>query len=370
MGLLRLFLALSVLNIHAKIFGRNLIGGDTAVQLFFIISGYYMAMVLNEKYLPARTTNLDFWRSRALRIFPAYYIVLLATLVAGAVLALVGTGSYQPAFDAWGQILETGTSRAQLVWLGIAQTTFLGLDFSNFSAIGAGGGVSLTANAWLETFPVWRLLFVPQAWTLSLELYFYLLAPFLVRRGYAVLLWIFVASFSLRVLAAVLLGFRADPWSYRFFPFELQFFLAGVIAYRLDRPLGQAAGLRTASIRCLVAILLFCAGMIGRFGVPGQSAVIASALMALLFLGISKLFEYTKHNRTDRLLGELSYPIYVCHVFVIWMVAVIFPRSKGWNRAEALLLSICIAGLIYFYIDRPIDEMRHRRFDALPQSAE
>lgn len=362
MGLLRLFLALSVLNIHANMLGRNLIGGDTAVQLFFIISGYYMAMVLNEKYLPAKSTNVDFWKSRALRIFPAYYIVLLATLVAGGVLALVGTGAYQPAFVAWDQILEMGTSRVQLVWLGFAQTVLFGLDFSNFAAMGTGGQISFTANAWLEKFPVWRLLFVPQGWTLSLELYFYLLAPFLVRRGYAVLLWIFVASFSLRVLAAGLLGFRTDPWSYRFFPFELQLFLAGVIAYRLGQLPGQWPGRRTLSVKCMVAILVFCAGLIGRFGVPGQSSFVDPALMAVLFLTIGKLFEFTKHNRADRLLGELSYPLYVCHVLVIWIVAVIFPRNTGWNRGVVLLFSICVAGLIYFYVERRVDKIRHRRF--------
>jgi peptidoglycan/LPS O-acetylase OafA/YrhL len=368
MGLLRLILALSVLNVHAKILGRSPIDGDTAVQLFFIISGFYMAMVLNEKYLPGKATNLDFWKSRALRIFPAYYIVLLATLLAGGVLALVGTGSLQP-LDTWHQMLQTGISGVQLVLLGIAQVTLVGLDASNFSAVGAHGGVGFTANAWLENLPAWRSVLVPQAWTLALELYFYLLAPFLVRRRYAVLLWILVASFSFRVLAALLLGFRTDPWSYRFFPFELLFFLAGAIAYRLGGAQGQPAARSTMSIRCLVAILVFCAGVIGRFGVPGQSSFFAPALLALLFLTIGKLFEYTKHNRIDRLLGELSYPLYVCHVLVIWIAAVIFPRSNGWNRAIVPLFSLCIAGLIYFYVDRRVDEMRHRRFGALPRAA-
>jgi peptidoglycan/LPS O-acetylase OafA/YrhL len=191
----------------------------------------------------------------------------------------------------------------------------------------------------------------------------------LVRRGFTVLLWILVASFSFRVLAAVLLGYRADPWSYRFFPFELLFFLAGVIAYRLGKLQGQPGVRSTMSIRCLAAILVFCAGVIGRLGVQGQSSVFAPALMAFLFLGISKLFEFTKHNRIDRLLGELSYPLYVCHVLVIWVAAVISPRIAGSSRAVVPLVCICVAGLIYFYIDRRVDRMRHCRFGALPRAA-
>ncbi len=367
MGLLRLILALSVLNIHAKIIEWHAMEGDTAVQLFFIISGFYMAMVLNEKYLPAKASNLDFWKSRALRIFPAYYFVLLATLIAGGVLLVVGAVSIPP-FDAWREMLEAGTGRVQSISLGIAQALLLGLDVSSFTALGAHGEVGFTANAWLANFPIWRSLFVPQAWTLSLELYFYLLAPFLVRRGYAVLVWTLVASFLLRVLAAVLLGYRTDPWSYRFFPFELQFFLAGAIAYRLGGLQGQPGTPRTFTIRCLVAILVFCAGVIGRFGVPGQSSFVAPALLASLFLGISRLFEFTQHNRIDRLFGELSYPLYVCHVLVIWIAAAIFQRDAGWNRVVVPLFSICMAGLIYSYIDRPVDRMRHRRFSALPRT--
>jgi peptidoglycan/LPS O-acetylase OafA/YrhL len=368
MGLLRIVLALSVVNIHAKLVGWSPMGGDTAVQLFFIISGFYMAMVLNEKYLPDKTTNLDFWRSRAWRIFPAYCVVLLATLIAGGVFALVGAGLIQP-FDAWEQMLRADTSRVQLVFLGLTQMTFIGLDVSNFTAIGAHGQVGFTANAWLENFPVWRSLIVPQAWTLSLELYFYLLAPYLVRRKMPTILWILVTSFSLRVLAAALLGYRTDPWSYRFFPFELLFFLAGVVAYRLGKLRGRAGARAAMSSRCLVAVLVFCAGAIGRFGVPGQSWFIAPTLMAFLFLSISKLFELTKHNRTDRLLGELSYPLYLCHVLVVWVAAIIVPPGAGWNRATVALTSICAAGMIYFYVDRRVDKIRHRLFSALPLAA-
>jgi hypothetical protein len=79
---------------------------------------------------------------------------------------------------------------------------------------------------------------VPQAWTLSMELYF-ICSHHLVRHGYVFLFGVMAVSFSLRVLAAVLFGLRTDPRSYRFFPFELLFFLAGVIAYRLGKPQGQ-----------------------------------------------------------------------------------------------------------------------------------
>ena len=51
MGLLRIVLALSVLLEHAMAWhGYRMLGGPLAVQCFFIISGFYMGLVLNEKY--------------------------------------------------------------------------------------------------------------------------------------------------------------------------------------------------------------------------------------------------------------------------------------------------------------------------------
>jgi peptidoglycan/LPS O-acetylase OafA/YrhL len=364
MGVLRFVLACAVLNVHAKTFGRVPIGGDTAVQLFFIISGFYMAMVLNEKYVPGRATNLDFWKSRALRIFPAYYTVLAAVLAGGAIAFVAG--AHLPPFDAWNHLLKDGQSSAHLIFLAAAQLTLLGLDAFNFVAIGGHNEMVFTPKFWQETFPVWRTLFVPQAWTLSLELYFYLLAPFLVRKSLSTLVSILLASFLLRALAA-LFGYRTDPWSYRVFPFELLFFLAGVLAYRLGKPRGQCTALAVWSLRCLIAILIFGAGAIGRIGISGQSFVLAPGLMALLFLIISHLFELTKSSRADRLLGELSYPLYVCHVLIVWLLGVVLSPEGRWNRVLAPLLSVSVAAVIYWCIDKRIDDLRHRRIDALPQ---
>ena len=50
MGVLRYLLALSVLLVHDVDGWFKLIDGAAAVQCFFLISGFYMALVLNERY--------------------------------------------------------------------------------------------------------------------------------------------------------------------------------------------------------------------------------------------------------------------------------------------------------------------------------
>ena len=48
MGLLRLLLALAVVGAHSGF--AFILEGREAVTLFFIISGFYMALILNESY--------------------------------------------------------------------------------------------------------------------------------------------------------------------------------------------------------------------------------------------------------------------------------------------------------------------------------
>ena len=79
MGLLRFFLATTVVVAHSSsIFGFTFIGGVASVQIFFMISGFYMGLVLNEKY--SKNNLRAFYMNRFLKIFPMYLIVLLFIL--------------------------------------------------------------------------------------------------------------------------------------------------------------------------------------------------------------------------------------------------------------------------------------------------
>ena len=57
MGILRFILALAVVFVHtghiygSDFYGTRLMGGVVAVQAFYIISGFYMALILNTKYV-------------------------------------------------------------------------------------------------------------------------------------------------------------------------------------------------------------------------------------------------------------------------------------------------------------------------------
>ena len=78
MGTLRFLLALTVAYGHLAT-PMGFPGSDTAVQCFFVISGFYMSLVLNGKYGPG--TYWLFVSNRILRLWPSYLIVLLLSLI-------------------------------------------------------------------------------------------------------------------------------------------------------------------------------------------------------------------------------------------------------------------------------------------------
>src|ERR1700749_5034265 len=89
MGLMRLVLALSVLRGHTGtlLLGLGLLPDDLAVESFYMISGFYMAMVLNEKYT-RQSDLIIFWQQRFWRLYPTYLTVLCLGLVVGGIRCL------------------------------------------------------------------------------------------------------------------------------------------------------------------------------------------------------------------------------------------------------------------------------------------
>lgn len=81
MGVLRFLLALSVAWTHAGL--PKGLSGDLCVTIFFVISGFYMAMVLNEN--PAYGQVSAFYQQRLLRLFPTYWALLALALLAGVI---------------------------------------------------------------------------------------------------------------------------------------------------------------------------------------------------------------------------------------------------------------------------------------------
>ena len=83
---LRAIAVLSVVLYHFGIGGLQ--GGFVGVDVFFVISGYLITGIIHSELAHGEFTLSRFYERRARRIFPALFVMLLATMLAGLFLLL------------------------------------------------------------------------------------------------------------------------------------------------------------------------------------------------------------------------------------------------------------------------------------------
>src|SRR5882724_1707653 len=164
MGTLRVILAISVIIAHSSaLFGFNFVGGSLAVESFYIISGFYMSLILNEKYIGEKGSYMLFISNRFLRLYPVYWIVLLLTI---PMIILFGGSIYDNYALYFHQM--NFTTFAYLTFSNLMiffqdAVMFLGLNTDT-------GSLFFTSDFRLHDPQLYKFLFIPQAWTLGIEL--------------------------------------------------------------------------------------------------------------------------------------------------------------------------------------------------------
>ncbi|MCT7568968.1 acyltransferase family protein [Aliarcobacter butzleri] len=288
---------------------RDYGGGAIAVELFFIISGFYMALILNEKYNTSDKIVV-FYKNRFLKLFPIYWTVLIFTIVYLVV--------YKS--DTLEYILNNiNNFRGFSVYILFSNIFLLGEDLLMF--LGFNGNEIVFTKYFSDTeMPLHKFIIVPQSWTLSLEIIFYLIAPFLIRKNIRLLIYLFIISVFIKI-GLWNIGFSNDPWSYRFILSELSFFFIGMIMYRVYKMNFYSKFIKNKSLFLFGFIPFLLSGYFYfrlKHILEFNDIDILKYLIYILFvLFLPFLFEYTKNNKVDRYIGELSYPIYIVHIFVI-----------------------------------------------------
>ncbi|MGH6788000.1 MAG: acyltransferase family protein, partial [Novosphingobium sp.] len=334
-------------------------GGPLAVQAFFIISGFYMGLVLNERYdRPA--LNRAFYANRAIRIYALYFVFLAFYLaVFAAVHWRAGSSPLDPYFS-------NLISLPEKVGLGLLNLTVIGQDLPLWLKIEDGHLAWMAGDFGTGPLDVFHFMAIPVAWSLSLELCFYAMAPFIARRSWQQIALIFAASVALRVIGAGF-GLVQDPFSYRFFPFELALFLAGVLAYKAwaaNRDLWRQPGAKALALAVPAATLAY-PWLLGSapdnlFFVPqriGYLLLVAAALPAI--------HGWSERSRLDRDVGELSYPLYLDQLLVLGLIAGL-PGIAGSSVLRTLAtaaISLALAWLAVRSIDARIEAYRRRLAD-------
>ena len=253
LGTFRFLLALSVALGHlGTVSGYYMMNGRMAVQCFYMVSGFLISLVLSQKYDPSTSEGRWlFYTNRALRIFVPYWSFCLIILIGYAAIYLAFASRFG-VMAAGAQYWPEMTLPTR-IYLLLSNILILTQEWSAWLAYQSGAIIPVS-NSDLYAPHLGNFQVIPQAWSVSLELMLYAIAPFLVRRHWLVLLTIIIATYLLRS-AATAYGFDGSGFAYRFFPFEVGLFLAGALGHRAYAYL-ESRGLASFPLSLAISALL------------------------------------------------------------------------------------------------------------------
>ncbi|NTG00124.1 acyltransferase [Agrobacterium rhizogenes] len=309
MGTYRFILASLVLYSHAfgKIFGVN--PGVMAVISFFVISGYVMSLLIERNY-PSFGDVPTFYLDRAARLFPQYLFYVFVTLL------LASTIGIHDDFVA---------DRGPIYIL--ANIIILPLGFYMFALNHA--------------------VYVPPAWSLGLEVTFYLLFPFfwlLPKRAKYVALAASILVFVLAYFGVI----NSNWFGYRFIPGTFFIFAAGAsLAVPAAIPTRYALMAGTGMAGAFIALLFFPTIR----ALPYNFEVTLGAA-----IGIAAIAWLKRYPRTswDEYLGNLSYGVFLSHYLFIFIA-----DRFGIDRWLIVPIGALVAAVLtYEFVEKPVLKVR------------
>ncbi|HWE37365.1 MAG TPA: acyltransferase [Isosphaeraceae bacterium] len=314
----------------------------TAVDLFFVLSGYLITTILLDgEGRPAGPFLRAFYARRALRIWPIYYLTLAALLAVNRRLPWPQPTSAWPFF-------ATYTQFVQAYWSG---------PFPPFS------------RHFLHT------------WTLAIEEQFYLFWPLLVRwsgrRRLGLLIVPLLATpivLRSRGMFGHLLLTRCDGLAW-----------GAVLALVLrdgDRVRRRPAAYRLGFAAVIGAALSFAAWrrpfLIALIPLAPSwpwlkvAESLSIARMAAFHFGVVGLVACLAGSRWVRILrrkplvflGQISYGLYLYHPFVFVLVAVAHQslgiKGSVWIDTGKVALCLAVASLSWWFVERPLLALKER----------
>ncbi|WZO98207.1 acyltransferase [Isosphaeraceae bacterium EP7] len=317
--------------------------GWSGVDLFFVLSGYLITRNILE-YGDSRGFLARFYARRSLRIWPIYYLALLA---------LVAINPF----------LSPPEPMAALPWY-----------------------VTYTQNLWLlRPWPAPSFTHAfDHTWTLAIEEQFYLIWPALVlvagRRHLATLCFMAMAMAVAARSGGYLFFFNSASSERLLYARCDGFALGGLLSLWPARgrgtddmaPLGRLVfGLAAAGSLTYLVHGAWRYGGVGFIGLPTPSepgpiifafSLLYAGLVGLVLVHAGRPVLAPLRARWLVSLGQMSYGIYLYHYIVYWAVDRWWPRADGtlWGGAIKVAISLAIAAASWHAVERPILGLKDR----------
>lgn len=308
--------------------------GDLGVSAFFVLSGFLITwLLLRERADTGGISLRRFYVRRTLRIFPAYYVFLLLSLVADSVLGTPWT-------------------------LGLAAAAFLyGMNYYN--ALLGHPSTSLA-----------------HCWSLAVEEQFYLLWPWLFRalaphgRG-TLAKWlsgIIVGVMTWRCVLYLGLGVH-EAYAYNAFDTRFDNLAIGcLLAVGLGDERVRRIATRLARFQLLplatLVLLWISRERISNAWHHGPGFTVDAVLLAVLLvqtiqLTHTRLWSWLDHPAV-RAVGRISYPMYLWHAWGLsaGRHATLLPPEGRF--ALGVVLTIALASASYVLVEKPFLRLKRR----------
>ncbi|WP_320176174.1 acyltransferase [Maridesulfovibrio sp.] len=325
MGIIRLLLAIAVCNSHFELTALPMVDGHEAVLTFFAVSGFYMAMILGER----KESPASFYKSRILSLYPMY---LFAVVVSAAILFLLDAHPLisraqmmEIISNPWGVII--------LLWTSVC---VVGQELLFSLGTSGGGSVHFISG---DMPSIYNHVFLVQAWSLSLEIIFYCLAPFLVILKDKTLIVLSIGSLLLRVLIVVT-PLSEQSFFLRFFPADFWLFGFGIISYRFYRGLSKKVSPADYLAFIALIVLVMIAGGVSSIYEPFFLPMGALILQPFIF----RAFQFLV---LDCIVGKVTYPFYLLHYAVIGLFEEYADDPLGWHIFAVSMAAALVAFLFF-----------------------
>ncbi|MFA6051837.1 MAG: acyltransferase [Methylobacter sp.] len=341
MGIWRFILAFMVLLSHTP--GSYLKGnfGQMSVLAFYFISGILMAMSFERFQIKSPSPVRKFFIDRLVKLWPSYMLVFIVSLIVYPLIHID--------YD-WRRV--------------IAEVFILPAAYTKMIPWGT--------NA---------LTIVPPSWSLGVEAHFYLAVPLIAMITYQnrIRLAYGMAALHLLVLSShAALGKWGCFWPIQpgvctmpisdYLGFDLPFvvgvtFLLGTICYesfvkqnRFDQNLLAIWGMYAVSLFLLAPVRKWITNL------STYEVLFSVTFLIPASLGVFLLTKDQKPGSIDRILGNLSYPLFLVH-FLARRINEYFFGAYEVNQLlllETVILSIVFSVIIAQFQNQIVDHIRYR----------
>lgn len=340
-GFLRFIMIISIFNFnnneeyHYSFF----FSGVIALRLFFIFSGFFIDLSYH-KYKDAKS----FYISRIARIFPCYWFVAAAEYLF--------------------QRFRINYFYLQIKSKDLNPFIARFIQFSNVFLFGKDDIFFLSQDQkkqihWItskEKNTLTYYLMVFPSWSMGIMMKFYLLVPVLAKIRSLYLFILFITLFSLRAFFYSVLKMNFDPYNYRFFPFELSFFLVGQLMNRFYTKYQRLYDEIDRTSIPIVLISIFMLLYDHYFSFLGQQFL---PLLMIFFLPY--LFHISRNSIIDRKIGDLVYYMYIWQNFVALIMDNSFPRVII-SGSKFLIIEILLCFILSIMFDEIVQKFINMKF--------